>query len=539
MKIRAILFCLTICALSGFPAIAQDNVRLTVAVSSADGVPARDLAKTDFTVTDAGKSRTIETFVSPAQTPAAPPQMGPGQFTNAADVTKSGAIFVVLDTIHTRYLDERDMRGMILKFMGRAAESKHAVTLAILSEKGLTVYHDYRSGPDVLLAALIKSGLGGMKGSTPPAGVDDALVTAEAARLTAFSKGDLSNATPQEQLLRSNPQMPMVMFQDVGHAAYGLPGRKALVWVTNAVPFDIDPKTFNFISPKATNRGAALNFNAREAADSPGQAGVAAGGSRDVFSPEQVKKIVPVWRESMRALFDGGVAVYPVEAQNSFTAGSSALTQGRMKLLASLTGGKAFYGGNDPFPEILQISNGNVGGYVFGFAGESNAPPEFHRVQVALNKPGVVSTPDGYFPAEGTPKSHTAAELGLAEQSPLSYTGITFGVAFTGNEDVSGKKKVNMTISLAGDTGVLNEATRSVDLVVVAVAKDAKGATVGKLNEGAGGQFPPEAVAQIKELGFQLKRSIEVPAGDLTIHFVIRDNQTGRIGSLIVPLKVQ
>ena len=157
-----------------------------------------------------------------------------------------------------------------------------------------------------------------------------------------------------------------------------------------------------------------------------------------------------------------------------------------------------------------------------------------------MNKPGLaVSAPQGYFPREGTPKSQTQAEISLAQQSPLAYTGITFGVAFTGNEDVFGKKKVNMTISLAGDTGVLNEASRTVDLVVMAVAKDAKGATVGKLNEGAGGQFPPEAVTQIKELGFQLKRSIEVPAGDLTIHFVIRDNQSGRMGSLIVPLKVQ
>ena len=56
--------------------------------------------------------------------PAAPPQPAIGQFTNAPDVTESGAIFVVLDTIHTRYLDERDMRGMILKFMARAAESQ-------------------------------------------------------------------------------------------------------------------------------------------------------------------------------------------------------------------------------------------------------------------------------------------------------------------------------------------------------------------------------------------------------------------------------
>ena len=66
---------------------------------------------------------------------------------------------------------------------------------------------------------------------------------------------------------------------------------------------------------------------------------------------------------------------------------------------------------------------------------------------------------------------------------------------------LAGKKKVNMTISLAGDTGVLNETTRTVDVLVMAVAKDAKGATVGKLNEGAGGQFPAEAVAQIKEHG--------------------------------------
>jgi VWFA-related protein len=527
MKIRAILFFLTICVLSALPVIAQDNVHLTVSVASGDGTPVRDLKKTDFTVQDAGKSQTIETFVAPAPMPSAPPQPAIGQFTNAPDVTESGAIFVVLDTIHTRYLDERDMRGMILKFMARAAESKHAVTLAILSEKGLNVYHDYRSGPDVLLAALIKAGLGGMKGATLPPGVNDALVAADAARLTAFSKGDLSNATPQEQLLRSNAQMPMVMFQDIGHAAYGLPGRKALVWVTNAVPFDIDPKSFNFVSPKETSHGVAVN-------------GVAVGGSKDVFSGDQVKKILPVWRASMRALFDGGVAVYPVEARNSFTAASDTLMQGRMKLLASVTGGKAFYGGNDPFPEILQISNGNVGRYVLGFAGESNASPEFHRVQVTLNRPGsALNAPEGYFPLEGTPKSHSPEEISLALQSPLAYTGIPFTVAFTGNEDSAGKKKVNMTISLPGDTGVLNQATRTVDLALSAVAKDAKDTIVGKLNQGAGGQFPPEAVAQIKELGFRLKRAIELPAGDLTIHFVIRDNQTGRIGSLVVPLKVQ
>jgi hypothetical protein len=210
-----------------------------------------------------------------------------------------------------------------------------------------------------------------------------------------------------------------------------------------------------------------------------------------------------------------------------------------MKVLAQLTGGKAFYGSNDPFPEILQTSNGNVAGYALGFAGDSNASPGFHRVQITANKPvSILNAPQGYFPLEGTLKSRAQDDVSLGLQSPLAFTGLPFSVQFTGNEDSAGKKKVNMAIAMKGDAGVLNEATRTVDLAVIAVAKDAKDATVGKLNENSGGQFPPEAVAQIKEIGFQLSRSIEVPAGDFTLHFVIRDNQTGRMGSLIVPLKV-
>ena len=178
------------------PLAAQDNVRLTVSVTTADSSPVRDLKKTDFSLQDAGKPRPIDSFSSPSQKPAALPQLGANQYTNIPDFTESsGAIFVVLDTIHTRYVDERDIRGMILKFLARASQAKHGVTLAILSDKGLHVYHDFHTDSDVLLAALVKAGLGGMKGAAPPAGVNETDVAAEAARLTAFAKGDQSNAT--------------------------------------------------------------------------------------------------------------------------------------------------------------------------------------------------------------------------------------------------------------------------------------------------------------------------------------------------------
>ncbi len=514
-----------LCLSAALLASAQDNVRITVAATAGDS-PVRDLKKADFSVQDAGKPRIIDNFISP-QVPVPAPQLEANEYTNAPNESEAGTVFVVLDTIHTRYIDERDMREMILKFLGRAAQAKRAVALAVLSNKGLHVYHDYQTSSNVLLAALIKSGLGGVKGGTPPPGVNDAEVNAEAARLTAFSKGELANSTPPDQLLRYTVDVPLTMFGDVGHAAYGLPERKALVWVTNVTPFDVDAKSFQFMSLKEANMGAAVN-------------GARVASTKDALTPDQLKKLRPLWRSSLRALSDGGVAVYPVQTHGGSSPAADTTTIGVMKALAEIGGGKAFFGGSDPFPEILQISNGSLAGYVLGFAGDSNASPEFHRVQVTTGRAGVVlSAPAGYFPSEGTPKSRAQEDISGAMQSPLAYTGLPFDVKLPGNTDAAGKKKVEMIISLAGDAGVLNEATRSVDLTLFAVAKDAKGATVGKLSENAGGQFPPEAVAQIKELGFQLKRSIEVPVGDFTLHVALYDNQTGRVGSLIIPLSVK
>ena len=517
------------CLFTGMSLLAQDSVRVTVSATGADGAPVMTLGKPDFTLQESGKARAITTFVGPEAKPASPPQLQPNEFSNLPDFREtSGAIFVVLDTIHTRYIDERDARVLILRFMGRAAQAKHAVTLGILSDKGLRIIHDYRTGSDVLLAAMAKAGLGGLKGVAPPPGVSDVDVTADAARLTAFSKGEQSNATSQDQLLRSNIQLPLIMFQDIAFAAEGLPGRKSLVWVTNAVPFDIDPKTFQFQSPKETSHGVAVG-------------GVAAGGSRDSLSGAEVNKVAPMWRRSMRALFDAGVAIYPVEVRGSWSSASDAFTQPRMKALALLTGGKAFYGSNDPFPEILATSTGNTAGYVLGYSADAAATPDFRRLEVTVNQGNVqVNHPAGYFPSEGTPKSRSADEIGLAMGSPLEYTGIRFKVAVTGIEEGSaGKKKVNLLISLPGNAGVLNEEAGTVDVGFLAVATNAKGEKVGSMNEGAGGKFPPDAVAHIKELGFQLKRSFEVSPGESTVRFLVRDNQTGRMGDVIFPLNVK
>ena len=518
-----------VCLLAFTPAAtAQDAVRLAVSAAAQGGAPVTNLTKADFAVKDSGKPRNLTDFTAPKTNPPAPQKLQPNEFSNYPDLREaSGAIFVVLDTIHTRYVDERDARIQILKLLSTAAQAKHAITLAILSQKGLHVYHDYRSGSDVLLAALAKTGLGGMKGVTPPAGVSEADVNAEAARLTAFSKGEESNPKTQEQMTYF-VDLPMLMFQEVAMAADGLPGRKMLVWVTNDVPFDIDPKTKQFKSPVESSHGAAVN-------------GAAVGGTKESLSGAEVKKMTPLWRRSVRALFDDGVAVYPVEVRGSSSAGVGSFTIDTMKILAQLTGGKAFYGSNDPFPEILTASAAFAGGYNLAYVGDAAIGTDFHPVEVTVNRADVqVGQSQGYFPYEGTTKSRAGEELGMAMRSQLQFTGILFKVQVAGTEDgAAGKKKVNLVISLPGDAGLVNESTGVVDVGFVAEATNATGQKVGTMNEGAGGKFPPEAVAQIKEMGFQLKRSFEVSPGECTVRFLVRDNQSGKTGDVIFPLTVK
>jgi VWFA-related protein len=513
--------------LAAIAALAQDDIEVTVSATAASA-PVLDLSKANFSLQDSGKPQGITTFSGPA-TVSAPAKLAPNEFSSIPDFRESsGAVFVVFDTIHTRYIDERDERGVVLKFLAKAAQAKHAVTLAVLSDKGLIVYHDYHSGSDLLLAALAKAGLGGMKGVAVPSGLNDAQVNAEAARLAAFSKGDQSNPTADNQLLRSNIGMVLTMFQDVGYSAEGLPGRKELVWVTNAVPFDIDPKTMLFKSPQESSHGVAVD-------------GVAVGGTKDQLNTGEVKRLTGVWRHSIRALFDGGVAVYPVEVRGSASAATNTFTQIAMKTLADLTGGKAFFGVNDPFPELLAISNGNTAGYELGFTPASAPNSDFRRLDVMVARSGVdVGHPAGYFTYEGTSKARAGTDIGVAIGSPLAYSGVRFRVAVGSIEDgTAGKKKVNLVITLPGDSGVLNPSTGTVDVGFVAQAVNPSGQVVGKMNEGAGNKFPPDAVAQIKESGFQLKRSFEVSPGECTVHFLVRDNQTGRMGDVIFPLSVK
>jgi hypothetical protein len=49
----------------------------------------------------------------------------------------------------------------------------------------------------------------------------------------------------------------------------------------------------------------------------------------------------------------------------------------------------------------------------------------------------------------------------------------------------------------------------------------------------------PEKLAQMRQRGVLYKGALELPPGEYTVRFVVRDNLTGRTGSVSGPLKLE
>ncbi len=63
------------------------------------------------------------------------------------------------------------------------------------------------------------------------------------------------------------------------------------------------------------------------------------------------------------------------------------------------------------------------------------------------------------------------------------------------------------------------------------------GVTVGNFSQNIQGTPTPETLTKIKTGGLSYNNYLELPSSQYTVRFVMRDNLSGRIGSVSAPLK--
>jgi VWFA-related protein len=491
----------------------QETISTTISVPSQ-----KRLDSTSFSVAVNGKSATVTMLTPVAVLPVADKA---DELTSVPPEQITSPTIFVFDVMDSRALDERDMRKIVLRYLTDAANRKEAVGLMVMKLDGLKMVHDYRNGSAVLAAAMAA-----VNGSSSPAVPGaERILAEETRRLRDFAKGADANPIPDGQLLRTSIDAPIYMMQDVAASMVGVSGRKAIVWITSGVPFEILEDDHSLTSHLEDTSG-------------PSVAGARVSTTRRILNEDQVKKLQPAWRATLNALMQSGTAVYPVEAHGAFGVPPGIVFTSTMNTLANMTGGRAAYGTNNPTPFFKSIADENANAYALNLTYDRGRN-DWQKLAITVSQSTKVVAASGFFPSPPlVPDEVRKNAIGQSLNSPMSYSGLPCRLTFGEQSESGGKKSVKFAIFLPPEAGVADPRAGEISVDIAAVAFTSDRRRAGSMSAAAGGKLPVEALKQISETGVNISKTIDLAPGDYTLRVVVRDNMTGRMGSINAPLKV-
>lgn len=331
--------------------------------------------------------------------------------------------------------------------------------------------------------------------------------------------------------------MTMRSFLQVAWSLTGVPGRKSLIWATSGFPFYLG-------SPGMVPRTGRLATLYEHALEALNQAHIA-------VYPVDVRGLVST---TPAADVRGGMsgAVYAGYLQNREWLLQS--TFDTLQEFSKMTGGRAFYNSNDLAEGFRRAVEDSSSYYLLGYyLDTSNDKPGWRSLKVKLQeKDTVVHAPSGFLVTNGAmnPQTTKEADLAFALDSPFEASGIPIWMQWkpvsgdatsgTGEEKGGDLKKVAFELHFPGDMIGTQGDQNAIELDIFAIV-EALGAkvTVGEpIQHTMKANLPPELLAKVRVQGLRYSNNLPLAAGKYAVRFVVRDNVSGRVGSITAPLKV-
>jgi hypothetical protein len=222
-------------------------------------------------------------------------------------------------------------------------------------------------------------------------------------------------------------------------------------------------------------------------------------------------------------------------------------TQATLQTFASMTGGRAYYNSNDLVRNFRDAVHDSAEYYMLGYyLDRSKTKSGWRKLAVKVKRDHVeVRARSGFFVTNTTidPENSRNSDISSALQSPLDYTSLALVARWDKVEPGKepGKKHVNYEMHLAGDPALINEADNNhVALEFVALVKTPEGKPIDHpAGQKVDAYLTPEKLSAIRQNGVGYRGALDLAPGEYTVRFVVRDNLSGRIGSVAAPLKVE
>src|SRR6267143_2124149 len=505
--------------------VTTELVLVNVVAHDKKGNLVRDLKKGDFTLFEDGKKQEISTF----------------DFENVDDLAAAGAAEATVSGAAEQgallrsgkkapaSLDARDRRLILLffdfsamepeqidrsveaakKFVGTKMQPADLMALVSLATN-MRVGLDFTDGKTQLLAALTAynsgQGQGFENGSTG---------SAEGAAETsgAFSADDTDFNT-------FSADRKLLALQSLMQALGKLPQKKSLVYFSNGI-----------------NQTGADNQSALRATTA-----AAVKANVSIYSMDiRGLQAFPPGGEAQSASLHGQSAYSGAAVLNDLN--SNASSQETLATLSSDTGGKAFFDSNDFGGVFAQVQKDSSAYYVLGFT--SNNPlkdGKFRRLKVQVNRPDLkLDFRSGYYAGRdfehlNRPDREQQLEDELAAQLPRVDVPLYAGTAFFRQDDSHYYLAVSLVVPGSLIPFVTEKEKDNATIDIIGEVREGGKFPVGQLRDTV--KLAVDSTREVRRKNVQYNTGFVLAPGGYHLKFVIRENQSGRMGSFETEVQI-
>src|SRR6267142_2174056 len=505
--------------------VTSELVLVNVVAHDKKGNLVRDLKKGDFTLLEDGKKQEISTFdfenVDELATAGAAEATVSG-VSGAGTVLRSGKQGVPS-------LDARDRRLILLFFDFSAMEpeqidrSVHAAKkfvstkmqpadlIALVSlAANMHVDLDFTDDKTKLLGALTAytsgQGQGFENGSTG---------SAEGAAETsgAFSADDTDFNT-------FSADRKLLALQSLMQAVGKLPQKKSLVYFSNGI-----------------NQTGADNQSALRATTA-----AAVRANVSIYSMDiRGLQAFPPGGEAQSASLHGQSAYSGAAVLNDLN--SNASSQETLATLSSDTGGKAFFDSNDFGGVFAQVQKDSSAYYVLGFTSNNSLKDgKFRRLKVQVNRPDLkLDFRSGYYAGRDFEHLNRAdreqqLEDELAAQLPRVDVPLYAGTAFFRQDDSHYYLAVSLVVPGSQIPFVTEKEKDNATIDIVGEVREGGKFPVGQLRDTV--KLAVDSTREVRRKNVQYNTGFVLAPGGYHLKFVIRENQSGRMGSFETDVQI-
>jgi len=536
-------------------------VLVPAVVTDKEGHPVSGLKKEDFRLQENGKDQGISSVdeIVPITAPlVAPPAQKTNEASNELAIENKAPrrlIIVAIDMVNTPFFDQVRSRQQVIEYLSKSLEPDSLYQIVAVENNGLRVLHDYTRSTGDLIAtiATIRSRFAPMDRVDPSAMLDPSSKGMSGGNGVAIGTAGATSVGPTGLQYRMDPQhdhdltswveavnaasegqyagyvaeaaadSTLTALHQIAERTSGVPGRKSLIWVTGGFPFSIDPATAR------VSNGTSF----------------------------------AVYQHVMQELTDEMIALYPVDARGLLTSTVDAtvhLTRAAnaypgyaladvsnrqrdildtMRCFADMTGGRAYLNTNDTAGAVHAAALDGSHYYLLSYpVDKSNRHAGWRKISVKVGNYNVRAR-TGYYLTQATvdPLASARFDIDAALRSPLDYTGIPLRVLVKPQTDTDGKKKqffstVIPSTGIRVDTADNNHVFIEVSYVVLT----AEGNSTAKQDKTYNLNLNAEQMKQFTAMGLGFGDSVELAPGSRKLRVVVRDNLSGRVGSVLADL---